>query len=494
MTKTSSLGVQLPEGHTGSTFLHALLRHGVDRFPDVFRDVRLTEDPKRFRTSFDEILPRFEAARIASPQRTEIARSMRCEAGEGLRFTTEAGTRPFVEEMRRQAEPLQLIAHQTRGPGHLRPVVTCRGTRREGAALRAWVDTLHHDHLLTEPARQALVRILDQAAGDGLSLAGHRFALLGAGAELAPTELLLAAGADVLWIDLRDPPAELLQRTDLGGTLHVPAGGANLLAAPAEILATVRAFAEAGPVHLGMYAYAGGDSQEWRLTASMNAILRSLPPGAVRSLALLISPTTANAVTAGDREVARHRLDNPSPFRRLLRRAGALRPGHVDSAGGSVARSIVALQGASYQAAQYVGKVLAAEAHASHGPRLDDGLHPLTMSANVAPITATRSLSHPVFTAGFLGAPSWDIFISEPAATRHVNGLLAIHDLTHPDASASADRAYPSTADRARAVFEAQFHGGVFTQPYAVIDGIRLAAVQGLMQKPQLLAGLIRGA
>lgn len=493
MTRPASQGVQLPEGQTGSSFLHALLKHGVERFPEVFAGVTLPDDPERFKGSFEHALPRFEAARIASPRRTEIARALRCQAGEGLRFVTEAGVRPFAEEMRRRAEPLKLTAHKTHGPGRLRPSITCRGSRRTGAELRDWVLGLHRDHLLTVQARDAVISLLDGGGAEGISLAGERFVLLGAGAELAPTELLLAAGAEVLWLDLRDPPETLLTRQDLGGTLHVPEGGANLLAAPAEILATIDRFAQAGPVHFGMYAYAGGESQEWRLTASMNAILRSLDPGLVRSIALLISPTTANSVTAEDREVSLRRLEQANLARRVLRGAGLLRPGLEEGRGGAVARSIVALQGASYQAAQYVGKVLAAEAHASHGPTLGEALAPMTVSANVAPITATRSLSHPVFEAGFIGAPSWDIFISEPAATRHFSGLLAMHDLTARGSRTAAGCAYASPAERGRAIFEQQFHGGVFTQPYAVIDGIRFAAVQGMVRKPGLIGKLIRG-
>ena len=149
-------------------------------------------------------------------------------------------------------------------------------------------------------------------------------------------------------------------------------------------------------------------------------------------------------------------------------------------------RSIVSFQGASYQAAQYVGKVLAAEAHATYGPSLGEGEDPMRVSANVAPITATRSLSHPVFEAGFLGAPRWGILISEPATTRHLAGLLTIQDLT------CAEMVAATPADRARTLFSRQLHGGVGTQPYEVIDGIKFAAIQGLMQKPSLIGKLVK--
>jgi hypothetical protein len=395
--------------------------------------------------------------------------------------------------MQREVAPHTLTTHVTRGEGRLRPRVSFRGETYEGDALLDWLDGLFDDGMMTRQAHGVLRGLWSRSSSEGLSLRGERFVLLGAGAELAPTELLLAAGADVLWIDLRPPPASLLERDDLGGTLYVPEGEVNLLEGPAEILATVRAFAAAQPVHMGMYAYAGGQGQEWRLTASMNAILRSLSPDLVRSMALLVSPTTANAVTPEDREIARHRLAHAGVARGLLHRLGFLRLGHEDGASRSVVRSIVTLQGASYQAAQYVGKILAAEAHALHGPTLGEHPAPMRVSANVAPITATRSLSHPVFEAGFIGAPRWGILISEPMTTRHVAGWLTIADLTSPDAPTRPDAQYAQDTDRASALFSEQFHGGVGTQPYEVIDGIRFAAIQGMLQRPSLLAGLIRG-
>jgi hypothetical protein len=316
---------------------------------------------------------------------------------------------------------------------------------------------------------------------------------MGAGAELAPTRLLLAAGADVLWLDVRDPPASLFERDDLGGTLHIPATPANLLTHPAAIASTIRRFAEDGPVHLGMYAYAGGESQEFRLTASMNGILRSLPASAVRSMALLISPTTASVCSPEDLAVAEARLRTAPAWQRALASVGVLKPAGVRSGDGRVAFAIVPLQGASYQAAQYIGKVMSAETHAVYGPTLGDTPAPMTVSANTAPITNTASLNHPLFQAGFLAAPRWGILISEPATTTELNGLLAIADVTDPSAPGAATQAYATPADRARALFREQVHGGLFAQPYGIYGEIQVAATIGLTQKPSLLGQLITG-
>ena len=493
MSKVHSVrGVELPEGASGSSFLYELLKHAVDSEPEIFADVGLPKSAKLFKDGFGSALARFEAIRAASDKRVEIALSMRKLAASRLRFVDDRGERSFADAMLEPATSLPTTRIQTKGPGRLSPSVSSRGATYTGATLRAWIVGARQERVITEACEAALVRLLDRADREGgtLSRTGERFALLGAGAELAPTELLLAAGAEVLWIDLRAPSQALLDNPNLGGTLHVPDGGANLLEAPAAIAATLKAFAEAGPIHVGMYAYAGGESQEWRLTASMNGIVRSMPPGVVKSLSLLISPTTAMVVSPRDAEVAEERRVAGSTFRKLLAKAGVLVQGQIPSGTGRVSCSVVPLQGASYQAAQYIGKILSAETHAVYGASLLDTNHPLTISANVAPITATRSLAHPVFEAGFLGAPMWGIFISEPRTTRELNGLLAIHDVTDPAAPGAASQVYASAADRARALFLEQAHGGVFAQPYALDGGIKVAAVSGLMQKPSLIPRL----
>lgn len=483
-------GVSLPEGVTGSSFLHQTLLDAQRSFPDALGAVSIPADPKRFKTGFDEVLVHFEAARAGSPRRAEIARHVQRAVSSRVRFEDEAGWRSLQDAMSEPATPMGLTRHPTRGPGRLTPQVEARGEVRQGAALRAWLERMCADRMLSEDVVAALGRLLD--GEQPLSLAGERFVLLGAGAELSPAATLLAAGAEVLWFDLR-PPNDLLERDDLGGVLVVPNRPANLLEDPKSIAATIRAFAADGPVHLGMYAYAGGESQEWRLTAAMNAILRSLPPSVVKSVALLISPTTAIATLAADLDAARTRRQTAPRWRRLLRRAGVLADSHHVAGDVAVARSIVPLQGASYQAAQYVGKILAAEAHAVWGSQLSDPPVPLTVSANVAPITATRSLSHPVFEAGFLCAADWMLYISESCTTRQLQALLMIHDVTRPDAPAAAAQLYEDAAARGAAVFREQAHGGTCAQGFGLEGSIRVAAMIGFMRRPQLLLRLIRG-
>ncbi len=487
MAPSSNRGVELPDGVTGSSFLHQLLQGAAEDFPAAFANVHIPGSSKAFRSTFGDVLTTFEAARASSRERVDIARSMRQAVSRRLRFVDEEGARPFSEALAATAEPIPLERIQTTGPGRLSLAVNAGGARHAGPTLSTWLAAMRAEHKLTEPVERAINRMI--ARGETISLKGERFVLLGAGAELSPAPLLLAAGAEVLWFDLRGPDS-LRMRRDLGGVLYVPQQPTNLLAQPAEIAATIRRFAEDGPVHLGMYAYAGGEGQEWRLTASMNGILSVLPTEQVRSVSMLISPTTVGVTSDEDLAASERRLREAALWKRTIARSGLLKHGHVRHGEVHVARSIVPLQGATYQAAQYVGKILAAEAHSAWGCSLDEPSCPLTFSANVAPITATRSLSHPVFEAGFIGAPKWGIYISEPATTRELHSLLMIHDVTDPEAPGSASLTWAHPSERARALLSQQVHGGVFSQPYDILGSIKVAAVLGFAQKPGLLLKL----
>jgi hypothetical protein len=237
-----------------------------------------------------------------------------------------------------------------------------------------------------------------------------------------------------------------------------------------------------------MYAYAAGASQEWRLGAAMHAIVDSLAPELVRSVSLLISPTTASALTPDTVRAAEARLAEAPAWQRLLAKVRVIRkPGHVTVNDVAVARATVAIQGLSYQAAQYLGKIAAAETYATHGTRLSAATPaPITVSANVAGITRTRSLSHPLFDAAFAGATHFGVRVFDAATTRSLNGLLTLHDLLNP----SAPGAQASTQDaraKAAAIGTQQIHGGIYGLPYVLDQVIMVAAVLGLGQEPQLI-------
>jgi hypothetical protein len=221
----------------------------------------------------------------------------------------------------------------------------------------------------------------------------------------------------------------------------------------------------------------------------MNAIVRNLSPDAVRSLALFVSPTMPASVQPEDATAADEKLARRPGWQKLGRGLGALpTPGRLEQDGACVSRSIVSIQGLSYQAAQYVSKVCAAETFALYGVASGDGpAQPVTVSANVAGITNTRSLAHPLFQAAFIGAHSFDVRIFQPETTRALSGLLVLSDLLNPDSPGSARVQPARAADKARALLSQQVHGGIYSLPYELEAAIRVAAVLGMARRPSVL-------
>ena len=175
-----------------------------------------------------------------------------------------------------------------------------------------------------------------------------------------------------------------------------------------------------------MFAYASGSSREWRLGAAMNAIAMSLPPQLIRSIALLVSPTTCPMILPESAEQAERAYAERPLWQSALHVGGLLpAPGHYSAHGVRIGLCTVSIQGLSYQAAQYISKLATAETFALHGtdPRAD-AARPVTVSANVAGITRTRSLSHPLFEAAFIGAPRFGVRIFDSPTTRALSGLL----------------------------------------------------------------------
>lgn len=490
--KPVAAGVNLPDGTTGSAFLHKILTETVRAFPHELSAARLSPEPARFKARFGDELARFEAVRCASPRRSEIARHVvqRTQAGLVYRPRGEQSAQPFGEYLKGDGAPFQLSRLGDGSAPGLVPQVPFDGRSYGAAELGELASLLLQRGLMTQAAGDALSWIGDYAlAHNGrIQLGGQRFALLGAAAELAPTRFLLEAGAKLLWLDLQSPSAEAVP----GGELSYVPGGSNLLLDPLRCKQTLLEFAEGEPLHLGLYAYAAGESQEWRLASTMNGIARSLPEGSLESISLWISPTTPSQVRDGCVELSERRRARPPLWQNALKRSGMLSRGHERHQEVRTARAVVSIQGVSYQAAQYVAKLLAAEVYALEGSSFEGETRPLTVSANVAGITRTRSLAHPLFEAAFEGAPAFNIEIFRPETTRALSTLLMLHDLLNPHAIANKRSLESGITPELRAarLGEVQVHGGVYTNPHALEPSIRVAAVLGMTKRPTLARGL----
>ncbi|MFW7378890.1 MAG: hypothetical protein ACOH5I_08795 [Oligoflexus sp.] len=476
-------GVGLPEGQTGSSFLCNILAEAVAAFPEEFENYKPLK-LSAFKKNYGEALVQFEAHRVSSSRRTEIAQFMVQRTQEQLQYKGEGFQGKFREFMTRPTKPIDLEVVQMQAKAGLAPSVSFNGVSYGASSLPTLAQKLLGECKMTRSAAQALSWLKDytQEHGGKIDLSGKKFVIMGASAELAPTAMLLEAGAHVLWIDIKSPEDLLSRSHKYSGSLSFSREVNNILLQPDRIRDAIVTFAAGDPVHMGMFAYAAGASQEWRLAATMNGIICSLPPSIVASVSLLISPTTVAVIQPEDMHNAASIKKKPPFWQSLLRSAGQLSKSvSYDGAACPVARAIVPLQGVSYQAAQYISKTLASEVFAAHGVSLQGETRSVRVSANVAGITKTRSLQHPVFQAAFLGAKAFGVEIFEVPTTRNLATLLMLHDLLNPESYQQ---------DNVSSVFAKQVHGGIYSRAFALDPMIRIATVMGLCKRPKLLLGL----
>lgn len=470
--KTKHDGVVLAASDSGSSFFLRMLGEAAARFPEVLGPAQLPSDPNVFKKAYGDALIRFEAARIASPQRVEIARFLRAQLIAELRLRHGPDEAPLLEALKTKVPAPSTLTREPSGKAGLRAEVTCDGRTYRGLEVLELVDQLTAAHHLTDAAARGVRWTIEhiESRGGTLDLTGERFALIGASAELSPVSVLLEAGATVRWLDVKPPtlPAS-------AGRVIASERPDDLLAHPREVVAALEAFAKDGPIHLGFFAYAPGASRELRLAGAMDALTEALDPTLVRSVSCYVSPTSPGELQPEDAAWMKER--KAAAWQRGLAAVKALR---APGAFGGVSRAIISLQGAGYQAAQYLAKLIAAEVLACSG-------RPWNLSMNVAGITNTRSLSHPLFQAGFVGAPLFGVRIFEPVTTRSLNALLMLHDLLNPDAPGAAARVHTPDLERAKAVRSQQVHGGVYGMPWLFESAVQSAAVIGLGRKPQLL-------
>jgi hypothetical protein len=501
--------VALAQGATGADVLGASLRQALAQYPHVFGGLTLPSESAQLKARMAELLPQFEAARIASEEAGEIARTVCLGATAHLRYEARDAAREpaadaladpgssLADELATAAAPLPLVRVDLPGPGRLRPSAEYQRFMYRGDELAQLASALDEAHFATKAATRALAQLGERAStSHELSLAGQRFVLFGAGAELSPVYTLLEAGAEVLWLDRARPPIDHLLEPRLSGALlYVDAevGGVDLLRQPAAVRATILEFADGRPVHFGMHAFASGQCSPLLISLTMNEIVRSLPPGIVQSLSYLLAPTSVSFVAPEDAAVADERRGAAPTLRRALARTGSLQAGHLTVREQRLSCAVVQQQGASFQVAEYIGKRLAAEAFSSYGSGLDgdprrnhDPSGPrLPVYANMAPITRTRSLASPLMEASLLGSSSYDLLIAQASTARSVCSLLTVHDLlaARPtDVAAGID----AHAARLAKMFALQFHGGVQAQPYALEGIVRLATLRGIAQRPKL--------
>ncbi len=486
MVDGNAAEVGLAGGEPASAHFHRVLAAAVAAYPEVFAGLDFPSAAADFKRRYSQLVPEFEAARADSPQRCEIAMTVAGTTQTAIVWRTEAGDAPLSAHVASTVAPLPLRSTSFPGEGGLHPNVPLGGATLAGRDLIDAVCSLVARGSASAAVSEGISWIVGHAGGQGIDLRGRKIAVLGAAAELAPTRLWLEGGAEVLWIDVTPPPAALLEDVALSGTLHWAADGADLLRRPARIRATLETFAAGHPLDIGLYAYAPGRAREWRLAAVMNAIVDAVPPAVVRTVTMLVSPTTPGVRSAAEVAGAQRRRDRRARWQAGVERARLLGRGSGHARHGDTCANcgIVPIQGASYQAAQYLGKLMAAEAWVA-------GDVPRHVSANIAGISQTRSLRHPVFDTAFAAAHAFGIETFDPATTASLNGLLALRDWLDPDAPLRAAMGH-AAPDRVRALAATRVHGGIYELPYPLEKTLRVATAIGVAKDPRRLAAMMR--
>jgi hypothetical protein len=470
----NNAGVSLHGNKSASEVFYEVLSKAVQQF-DCWQDMQWPTQ-QGFKKHYVDLLPEFEARRLSSSQRFEIARYLAHEMQQNLNLGEESLEAALVASTV-QAVPLVEVVGQ--GIPAWQPTFSYLG--------KDWADfsqlgvALQNRRLISPAAADSLTWLQTQQLTPGaLSLANRKVCVLGAGAEMAATELFLRAGARVLWLDRVAPPQHLQEGQGFAGSLYYPEENLDLLESPEAMLASMVAFADGEPMDLCLYAYAPGQAREVRLTGVMCGFVNTLPRDLIASVTMLVSPTTPAALQAEDLAQMAQRYENRPGWEVALEKLGLLGRGggcakHADAA---TIRSLVSIQGASYQAAQYLGKLMMAEAWANHGQLNSATAEPLRVSANTAAITQTKSLDHPVFDAAFGGAAALQVETFSPAQSQCLNGLLAISDWLQEDLPVPG---------------AVRIHGGIHTLPYPLEAALKPAAGIGFIRAPVLLLGLLKG-
>ena len=475
--------IDFPKGMSASKTFLQLLTRTQERFQSNFT-TRLPGELKSFKKNFAEALAAFESQRLASSERGVIAKDLAAGLLDSLVMPLPEGAqslrnymlvdRSYLTATNPQLETRQFTAKRS-------PDIRIPYAAREHrlSELTKLAQLLRSTRKITNKAADALKGVNEHynLSTVPLDLAGQRFVIFGASAELAPTRLLLGAGADILWIDRAAPDFARMPCDEFSGSLSYFAEGCDLLSDTRSIASAIYQFTATGPAHFGLFAYAGGRGRELRLTAAMNSIVEAIPGGQCLSVAMYVSPTSIAILQPEDAAASEDAKGQLKFWQKLCRATGTLHtPMIYRHKNVKLARAIVPLQGLSYQAAQYIGKTLTAESWQTFGHVAEDApvAEPRRVSVNIAGITKTRSLNHPIFQAAFLGAPRFNVDIFEVDTTNTLAALLMIHDCLVKPSSSVAE------------LFSKQIHGGIYTSGYALDPMIKIATLLGLAARPKL--------
>lgn len=383
--------------------------------------------------------------------------------------------------------------------------VPYRGRRLFGDDLRRQVDSWVERGIAEPSFGSAIHLVLDNP--DWLDLRDVDIALLGAGAEMAPTRSLLRWGARVHAIDLAKPaiwehlttitrstagslriPISLDRDGNppfvVGGDIHpdddltiCASAGADLLTQTPEVRTWLAEIEQ--PFVLGTYAYADGATHAL-LSVASDAITTSLAD--VRSdltLAFLATPTDVFVVPIECVEESRRRWSHRGIGGLLqapLRIAHQFEPNYptvyTTSSGRRIGLndSIIPQQGPNYILAKRIQRWRALVARAQGLP----------VSLNLAPATRTRSVvRNRALAAAYAGADKFGVEVFDPSTSTTLMAAMLVHDLRNPASPANPSTELTNPMDL---FVSGANHGGLWRAAYAPRSVLGIAALLGMFE------------
>lgn len=383
--------------------------------------------------------------------------------------------------------------------------VPYKGRRLFGDELRRQVDSWVQRGIAEPSFGAAIHLVMDNP--DWLDLRDIDIALLGAGAEMAPTRSLLRWGARVHAVDLPRPAIweHLTSITrSTAGTLRIPisldaegnppfvvggdvhpdddaticaSAGADLLTQAPEVRTWLSEIDQ--PFVLGTYAYADGATHAL-LSVASDAITTSL--AAERSdltLAFLATPTDVFVVPIECVEESKRRWGNRGIGGLLqapLRIANQFEPNYPTTyttlSGQRIGLndSIIPQQGPNYILAKRIQRWRALAARA-------DGI---PVSLNLAPATRTRSVvRNRALAAAYAGADKFGVEVFDPSTSTTLMAAMLVHDLRNPSSSANPATQLTNPMDL---FASGANHGGLWRAAYAPRSVLGVAALLGMFE------------
>ena len=180
--------VVLTGGRSASEILHDVLVEALAVCGLDASHFSLPTSADRFRRTYAESLPEFEATRLASPMRRDIARQIVAALQRKLMWQSDNHTTSLADALGVTCAPLALKVHDFGESAGWLPDFVYQDRVWTALELAALGEALAHREVITPQAAKALAWVQDQVVHDGrIHLGGRRIVMFGAGAEMAPT-------------------------------------------------------------------------------------------------------------------------------------------------------------------------------------------------------------------------------------------------------------------------------------------------------------------